>query len=460
MQLFFLSTSQHATFYRKTSSIVGGILAFTVILSSTFAFSQSSRNSHLSSTKKQPLSIHQLSSTGKLKTHLLPLLEEYSPSTNILDNMSLAHYLLQRASSHHELYHLERWLLNYLKNHNSDPWIHFHLCVFYLKKMELHQDFRSSVWGDQYEENLHQALQMAYQISLLDKNHPLSQLALAHIAFSLGDLSDTWSYLQKLPLHPESSLKESYYLQSQLLPYLIEEFPQLSHRFLLLLNHEKDLSGEVYAHLAKPLLLKLPLDHSLALLKQKKDSQNTQAKEIGTESLLALKAHLYLEHGYYSLSSEQFKEAYQQGWRDPSLYLGYSSLIFHQAPRTAISFLDEFWISQMNSSATPMTPLLSTMSSASLTEYLWIKGLSYLALQNYQRATSYHLRWLQLHCSQRSSDRYTKIRTPRCRLSTEPSPYRIYQLPQTPGPQGSPTHLQPSTPRSQLSSHEKGPPRY
>lgn len=311
--------------------------------------------------------------------------------------LSLGSYLISHELSPADHAQVEAWLVRRLSHQPDDLWLHYHLCLNYLK-LSFTQLGSSQLWHNHKDHYFQKAMQLAYQLTLLEPNHLLATLATAHIGFYLGDLQGALTQLKTLHHtqghHP--MLGEVFLLHSRILELLPMN---QSQEILWLLQQPgwQRLAPAVYAHITHKLIPYLPLDQTLQWLERHK--QAGEASDRWPAVMAYLQGKAYFVHGYHQEAKDLFALALASNWKNLDLTLSYSAMMFTTEPQIVRR------LAQIN------FPLASHKHLSTWSQP-WFLGLSYLFTHQYKQASvifTDHLRKVQANAPQMADDTLTII---------------------------------------------------
>lgn len=309
--------------------------------------------------------------------------------------LSLGTYLMSHDLSPVDLAQVEAWLVRQLSHQPNDPWLHYHLTLNYLK-LSFTQPGSSQLWHNHKDHYFQKAMQLAYQITLLNPNHLLATLATAQIGFYLGDLQGALSQLKALHRTHHPMMGEALLLHSHILELLRVN---QAEEILWLVEQPgwHQLDPTIYAHITHKLIPYLSLDQTLRWLDQ---HEPTQASSQDWSAVMAyLKGKAYFVHGYNHEAQALFARALAAGWKNLDLTLSYSAMMFTTEPQI---------VRRLAQIAFPLEDhqLVSTWSQP------WFLGLSYLFTHQYKQASAIfkdHLQGSHMHAPHMTYDTLTII---------------------------------------------------
>lgn len=260
-----------------------------------------------------------------------------SSQTQITPGLSVGSALINRNLTSQDLKAVETWLVNQLRLDKHNIWIHYHLCVTYLKMRQT--EYRSYLWPDHHDHYLQKAIQMAYQTSLLNSQHLLSHLALAQVAFQLGDGDKSLDALNQIHKTHRPLIADSYILYSQMISSLSTNQTAEIARFLHSLSHHNDLSPLITTQILITIKDHLSAEQIIRFINQQQAKHHSSWAGLWA---IAKGIHHH-QYGDSIVAETLFETAFQQGWGGCDLALNYASLIFKKDSQKTKEILSFQW---------------------------------------------------------------------------------------------------------------------
>ena len=297
-----------------------------------------------------------LHAEGSLPAHQGPVLLKRLP------HLSPRSLTLWMSESQLDLQKIERDLIADLQKKPRSAFTHFHLCLYYLKLMELHQENADN------HRFLQKASQMARQIMILHPQNMLGYLGFGYIAHTMGETSEALKILHLLRQMNQTLPPESFYLAAQLIAQFHVDGARDSFAYRPFLNDlltSNAISSQTLLFLLKPLIHAQKDDilfepaAPIALQAGKNPERSSLSAEgslTAEGSPLAegsfaplqkrrpasyafIKARLLAHQGKTQLAAQFFEKALQLGLKSPDLYLHYAVTITRINPKKALKLL-------------------------------------------------------------------------------------------------------------------------